>query len=350
MPGVSSLLPGAAPVTGAAMLPFWVAAFVVLALLAVVALMVLGRNIRIPDANFWWRGAAVALGALIAWGLVDYGTSRNNAAMREALDARAAELTVRAMAPGSPLACLDALGSAAVEAACERSVFARPETVAQALAYVDARLKLLADGAALEASDALYASAVARTRRALEADRFGLVAQVLATRGCTPQHCQDLKLLRETRRVSGNLREQTFQANVVMHAAAWRSAPQAEAEAAVASAAPVSVPQAAAPQAPALAAMPGFAAVPPAATTGTGVPLSPKYDFPSAASIPPVSIMNAEPSGPGTEAASTSGRAAPSAAAAPNAPQRSTQPQAAPQAPGPQPAPQRAPSAAPPPR
>ncbi len=54
----------------------------------------------------------------------------------------------RALAPGSPLACLDGLAGENVEAACEKALFAAPATVAAATSYVAARLALLADMAA----------------------------------------------------------------------------------------------------------------------------------------------------------------------------------------------------------
>ena len=58
------------------------------------------------------------------------------------------------------------------------------------------------------------------------------------------------------------------------------------------------------------------------------VPLPDKYDFPSAASIPPVSIMNAEPPLP-KETAQAAQPAAEGEAAVP-VPQKRPQPQAAP--------------------
>ena len=42
----------------------------------------------------------------------------------------------RAIAPGSALSCLDEMAGEAVEAACEKGVFASPEAVAAAVKYV----------------------------------------------------------------------------------------------------------------------------------------------------------------------------------------------------------------------
>ena len=70
-----------------------------------------------------------------------------------------------------------------VEDACERPLFASPEAVAAAVAYVDARLSLLTASAALADRDPSYQPVFERLRRGLEADRYGLVAHVLMTRG-----------------------------------------------------------------------------------------------------------------------------------------------------------------------
>jgi hypothetical protein len=244
------------------------------------------------------RGALVLAGLAVVGIWLERAAIQEHAAARRALDVRAAELTVRAIAPGSALACLDAIANASVEAACERTLFASPEAVAAAVAYVDARLTLLADGLALAARDRGYEASLERLRRAVEADRFGVVAHVLATRGCSATDCPAFKLLRDPGRVVANLKDRTFDANVVLHATSWRDAPALAGHA----------PPAAAPGAMGLAAAPG-------ASAPTGVPVSGKYDFPSAASIPPVSIMNAEPAAPEPPPATgSSGQRAPSAA------------------------------------
>jgi hypothetical protein len=243
-----------------------------------------------------WSVVAVLIAVGAAWFVADRWTQDDIAAARRALDARAGELTLRALAAGSPLACLDGVANTTVEAACEKALFASPETIASAIAYADARIGLLADATAHVARDPGYAGTLERLRRGLEADRFGFVAQALATHGCTAEDCPGLRLLRDPTRVVANLRERTFDANVVLHAAAWRP----ENATVAASPPPAVLPdaQAAAPSVP------------------TGVPVSSKYDFPSAASIPAVSIMNAEPA-PKDEPAATAAAPTPAAAAAP---------------------------------
>ena len=261
-------------VTNADALPVWVAGALA-ALLFFFGVLAFARAAQIGRAGAAWRVALLLVGAGLMWVLVDSLGGRDQSAARRTLDARAADLTLRAIAPGSPLACLEGVANETVESACEKSLFASPETIAAAVAYVDARLTLLADSLDLAARNRGYETSIERLRRSIEGDRFGLVAHVLATRGCTADNCAAFKLLRDPRRVVANLRERYFDANVVLNASSWR--PDGPA------------PVAAAPAAPAVAAAPHVA------TTGSSPPPSGKFDFPSAASIPAISIMNAEP-------------------------------------------------------
>jgi hypothetical protein len=274
----------------------WVAA----AALAIVLALALsaGRTALFRGAGLVRGIGLVLAGTTLFWALMQALTARDLSAGRQALEARAAELTARAIAPGSPLTCLDGVASPTVEAACEKALFASAESIAAALAYVDARLSLLAAGLELAGRDRSYEMSLERSRRAIEADRFGIVAQVLATRGCTSTECPAFKLVRDTSRIVSNLKQRAFDANVVMHAGAWRGDGVE-----VGAAAPEK----------------GTAAS--AASAPTGVPVASKYDFPSAASIPPVSIMNAEPPAPPAEPNPPSApAAAASAQRAPNPP------------------------------
>ena len=287
-----------------ASLPVWLAG--ALAALAVFGgALAFGRAGQAGRAGLAWRGSLILVGAGLAWVLADSLGSRDQSAARRSLDARAAELTMRALAPGSPLACLDAVSNPTVEEACEKSVFASAETVAAAVAYIDARIGLLADGIDLAARDRAYAASIERQRRGIESDRFGLVAHVLTMRGCDVERCDGLKLLRDPQRVIANLRDRNFEAHVVLHASAWRSDGQA----------------------PAVAAGPAVAAAPIVTTTGTAPPTG-KIDYPSAASIPAISIMNAEPPLSQAEANAT-------ANTAPPAPPPATKPAASPPLPQP---------------
>ena len=214
------------------------------------------------------------LGAAIAWSFA--GVS-DQAGPRRALEMRAAELSARSQAPGSPLACLDGLIGEALETACEKVLFASPANAAAATSYVAAQLALLADGVAYanrggdDIEDVLMP-----LRRSLEADRFGFVSHVLVVRdGCTSANCAALALFRDPREVRAKMDGGTLDRYVEHYALLWAKSP--DNPTADASQAQRSV----------VAAQPS----PP-------VPHRVNIDFPTAASIPPISIMNPEPKGP----------------------------------------------------
>jgi hypothetical protein len=220
-------------------------------------------------------GAVIASGALAVVVVLDHMTLDRQATERRALTQRNAELNISAVAPGSVLACLDGGAGEAVENACEKQVFADPQRAAAATTYMAARLALLADVAALAHSEPAVLEGFAATRRAIELDRYGIAAHVLAVRdGCTAEQCAAFAWLGDTTALKANLKAQIYDQYVSRYAAAWNKEPEKQVPVA-GTAAPA--PVAAAPEAP------------------TGVAVSSKYDFPSAASIPPVSIMNAEP-------------------------------------------------------
>lgn len=227
------------------------------------------------------RIALVAVVAGSAWIFADRSEKQERVAERRAFDLRAMELTARALAPASPLGCLDAGAGEAVEGACENALFANPQSVAAAVIYTDARLSLLADGLDYaRRADSGYENKLAGLRRAIEADRYGLVAHVLATRdGCTVEQCGGFAWLRDAAVVKANLNAHTYEKNVERYAAGWSEQK-------------VVPPVVAAPALP----LPGIAAAP---TASSG----PKINFPTAASIPPVSIMNDPPAPPASPVA-----------------------------------------------
>jgi hypothetical protein len=238
------------------------------------------------------------------------------AAERRALEQREIALTTQTLAPDSALGCLDSAAGEKVETACENAIFADPQSVAGAVAYMSARLALLADGINFaRAANAGFAERLAGLRRAIELDRFGIAAHVLSSRdGCTAEKCSTFALLRDPSALKANLRVSAYNAYVARHVAAWNNeGPAAEKQPPVASAAPTGEP-----------AMANSASAAPT----VGMPVPSRYDFPSAASIPPVSIMNAEP--PLPPGASTANAAAPPAvatAAAPKVPVPPKRPQ-----------------------
>jgi len=256
-------------------LRFWVASGAAALLVLVCALALDWTRSRII-ARYAVIGFGAAFGAILAWAFLAGAAVRDLSVERRNLEMRASQLAAQVMAPGSPLACLDATGGETVEVACEKALFAAPSTVAAASSYTAARMTLLSDAVAHVKAGGNLDSVLPALRRALEADRFGFVAHTLAVRdGCNSIRCASLALLRDPERVRANLSAQTFDRYVEHYLPLWGR----PSETPVADAAPGST-----------------------ATLAAGEPSAGQsqkkivnIDFPSAASIPAVSIMNPEP-------------------------------------------------------
>ena len=257
-------------------LRLWVAAGSAAMLVAICAVAFNG-----PRTNAA-RAGVVALGALLGvamtWVLLGGPVAQDHGADRRALEMRAQELAARTLAPGSALACLDAVAGESVDAACEKALFASPATVAAATSYAAARLELVADMAAYVKHGGWdIDGALLPLRHSLETDAYGFVAHALAVRdGCTSQNCKALDVLADASRVRGNLSGQTLDHYLDRYLTAWAQQPDG----------PGPVADAATPSQPTPTYQPG-------APGPRKVVVN--IDFPTAASIPPVSIMNPEP-------------------------------------------------------
>jgi hypothetical protein len=257
---------------------------------------------------------AIIVAVAAVFGLLDRLTRSERAAEERALLERNSQLSLSAAAPGSALSCLDGLAGEEIENACEKSVFADPQSAARAVSYISARLSLLADAAAAAGRggpDVL--GALAPTRRAIELDRFGIAAHVLAMReGCTVDKCPAFALLHDATTLKANFKARAFDAYIGRYAAAWGKGETA----------PENAPQASNPEIAPVASAPE-----PLSPTH---PLDSRYDFPSSASIPPVSIMNSEPPPPKEPAAPQSAHATEKTGSTPPVPPKRPQAQAAP--------------------
>jgi hypothetical protein len=176
------------------------------------------------------------------------------------------------------LSCIDDLAGETVLTACEKTLFGSAEAAAAALSYAASQIsRLTAFGDAAVANRSLTYEMLA-LRRAIEHDRYGLMAQALVVRDqCTPSQCGAFRSLTETRQIAANMTERTYEGLVSRYAPSWN--------------APATV-----------------AAL--SSSLPTGKPTN--AEFPSAASTPAVNIMTPEP-GP---AAAASARASASAATA----------------------------------
>ena len=222
-----------------------------------------------------------------------------------------------ATAPLPQLSCIDELAGDAVLAACEKALFGSAESVAAAVAYAASQITLLTSLGDVATANKGAGSDLLALRRAVERDRYGLMAYVLTARDrCTPSACRAFRSLTETRQITANMEDRVYESLIMRHASSW-NAPQAATTGMV-------------------------AALPPSVPTGKPT----NAEFPSSASTPPVNIMTPEPplgAAPKPSSAAPASPAAPRpAAATPPAP---AQAQAA--AKKPPPAPKRPSSAAP---
>lgn len=257
---------------------------------------------------------AVALAAAAVAG--GFGTARGGAGIARAPVGVAASLPA--------LSCIDNLAGDNVEAACEKILFGSPDHVAAAVSYAADRLSRLTALGDVATANKSMTPELAALRRAVERDRYGLMAHVMVVRdGCTTAICPAYQALSDRKQVATNIEERVYDGLVARYAASWGNAAEPAAGDSPAAAAAA----AGAPERP------------------TGKPTN--TDFPTSSSIPPVSIMNPEPAA--GAAAAPAATAAPTPSPRPAAAAKAAAPHPAAQAkrrpPNP-PAPQR--SAAPP--
>jgi hypothetical protein len=187
------------------------------------------------------------------------------------------------MASLPALSCIDDMAGEAVLTACEKALFASPENAAAALSYAAAQINRLTAFGDVAAANNNLTPELQMLRRAVERDRYGLIAYALQARNhCTPSDCAAFRALTNRQKIAVNMDERTYDGLIARYSPSWN----APATTAPAPAAPLA----------------GLAP-----TMPTGKPTN--AEFPTAASTPPVSIMTPEP---GTVPASSAPR--PSAA------------------------------------
>src|SRR5690242_6258008 len=210
------------------------------------------------------------------------------------------------------LACIDDLAGDTVLAACEKELFGSAETVAAAVSYAASEIERLTDYGDVASANIDVTPDLISLRQAVERDRYGLVAHVLAERyRCTPADCAVFRAVTNRRQIVANMEARTYDALIARYAGLWNTGPVA------AAASPATV-SALSPATQAASASGQAMLVPQQGPLGasllTGRPTN--AEFPTAASTPPVSIMTPEP-GTGTRpAAAAKGAAPPPAAAA----------------------------------
>lgn len=189
------------------------------------------------------------------------------------------------------LSCIDDLAGDTVLAACEKALFGSAETAAAAVSYAASQITRLTAFGDVAVANRSMTPELSMLRRAVERDRYGLVARVLVARDrCTPSNCPAFRALTDHRQIAANMDGRTYDGLIARYAPLWNA------------------PAAAAPVAALTPSMP------------MGKPTN--AEFPSAASTPPVSIMTPEPvaSAPRPPAQAQAPAQAPAQASAPASP------------------------------
>ena len=164
------------------------------------------------------------------------------------------------------LSCIDDLAGDAVLNACEKTLFGSAESVAAAVTYAASQITLLTSLGDVATANKGAGSDLMVLRRAVERDRYGLMAYVLMARDrCTPATCRAFRSLTDYRQIAANMNERAYENLIARYAPSWNA--PAQSAAGLIAALPSSVP--------------------------TGKPTN--AEFPSAASTPPVNIMTPEP-------------------------------------------------------
>jgi hypothetical protein len=218
----------------------------------------------------------LAVGIAVAATLRGYGPAATRSAAGEVRS------SPPAMAALPALSCIDDLAGDVVQQACERALFGSAESTAAAVNYTASMIsRLTALGDATTAQRAMT-SEIQGLRRAIERDRYGLVAQVLLARErCTPMECPTYRSLTDNHQIITNMDEHLYDGLVARYAPVWNAPP------------PVTT-----------ASTGALGMMPPSMPTGRPT----NAEFPSAANTPAVSIMTPEP-GTGTKPPATAGTA-----------------------------------------
>ncbi|MGY2906010.1 hypothetical protein [Bradyrhizobium sp. URHC0002] len=217
-------------------------------------------------------------------GAATFGGFSSTANVVQSTEARAVQTVT---APLPQLSCIDELAGDVVLAACEKTLFGSAESVAAAVAYAASQITLLTSLGDVATANKGGGSDLLALRRAVERDRYGLMAYVLTARDrCTPSACRAFRSLTETRQIATNMEDRVYEGLIMRYAPSW-NAPQA--------------------------ASGMIAALPPSVPTGRPT----NAEFPTSASTPPVNIMTPEPPLGAAPKPSSSAATAPASPAAP---------------------------------
>jgi hypothetical protein len=206
----------------------------------------------------------LAIGVAVAASIRGFGTSAGGGGASGEI---ASVQTTNVSLPA--LSCIDDLAGDAVLAACEKSLFGSAESAAAAVSYAASLITQLTASGDVAAANRGMTPELQAVRRAVERDRYGLMAQALVARDhCTLSECPAFRAINDSHQIVANMDQRTYDGMVSRYAPSWN-----------------------APAAAGGGAGGAVAALSPSMPTGRPT----NAEFPSAASTPPVSIMTPEP-------------------------------------------------------
>src|SRR5262249_14600043 len=136
-------------------------------------------------------------------------------------DARAQPVVTAAL---PALSCIDDLAGDTVLSACEKALFGSPEAAAAAVSYTAAPASRLPALGHVASAETILTPELKALRRALEHDRYGLVAQVLVARdNCTPFDCAAFRSLTDQQQVVANMDAHAYDGLIARYATSWNA-------------------------------------------------------------------------------------------------------------------------------
>src|SRR5712672_2148315 len=141
--------------------------------------------------------------------------------------AASAEKPSPAMSAALPaLACIDDLAGETVLTACEKTLFGSAESTAAAISYAASQITRLTSLGNVAAANRNFTPEVESLRRAVERDRYGLMAYVLAARDhCTATACPAFRSLANNRQIVANMDDRVYEGLVMRYSASWNASP-----------------------------------------------------------------------------------------------------------------------------
>src|ERR1700728_1908369 len=124
------------------------------------------------------------------------------------------------------LACVDDLAGDAVLTACEKALFGSAESSAAAVSYAASQISRLTAFGDVAAANKNMTPELQALRRAVEHDRYGLMAYALAARDhCTPSDCAAFRALTDRHQIVANMDERVYDGLISRYAPSWNAPP-----------------------------------------------------------------------------------------------------------------------------